>query len=665
VTIKKKDNSFGFNLKSVHTDDGIIEVIYRCKPHALKKGLSEYCQLVQVNNSSIKDLDHSQVVAQIKNAGKTITLLVHKLDGTMLEAAKSRANSVASKSVSRKPSVISDKPASIKEESSASEAAPESSSPVSARVEKEISMSRDGGRLGFTLQKLDDGTFVLIEVISGGLGHEAGVQEDDVVVQIGDHVLTGDDGHAEMVSLIINSDPVSMKVNQLVVAPAPRGSVSVMSALDAASLHEASIHEEEKSVSRRASSVVEVMKEHSRTSSIRSKASSVKLVEHVAVAAAEGDVQVVVDLENSETASEKPADAQSIASSAGGPAAEEDKSESTIVDDAAPEESSIHPDSATADAMATIATTTAAFATTGGRVLTIVKPPAGESCGFTAKDTAHGKIYIDRVVIASAADEAGLQIGDVVHGFDDLDALVRHVREAEESFEFDVTYDESYIPDASETTSLATSIATTIQLDDAPVTMPRTLTVTSEHPGMVELPPSVAVSRVSSFRAIHNFEDKKTMAGILGSQVAKKASVSGTNDHSEADAVVDDVEIKEKEVFQAFDTALKTAALSDKEESDPIHSHYLGTKPIEEDMRSLLDLHLDNESVQIPKLGKLLDRWRLREEQGYTGRPASGSISGRTSGQPLPVRKDITNPETFRPKFNHTVEMVILEEGEE
>ena len=47
---------------------------------------------------------------------------------------------------------------------------------------------------------------------------------------------------------------------------------------------------------------------------------------------------------------------------------------------------------------------------------------------------------------------------------------------------------------------------------------------------------------------------------------------------------------------------------------------YLGVKPIEEDMRSVLDLQLDGEEIQMPKIGKLLNRWRAREDKNFTGR---------------------------------------------
>ena len=46
---------------------------------------------------------------------------------------------------------------------------------------------------------------------------------------------------------------------------------------------------------------------------------------------------------------------------------------------------------------------------------------------------------------------------------------------------------------------------------------------------------------------------------------------------------------------------------------------YLGLKPIEDDMRSILDLELDGEEIQMPKIGKLLNRWKEREDKNFNG----------------------------------------------
>ena len=124
---------------------------------------------------------------------------------------------------------------------------------------------------------------------------------------------------------------------------------------------------------------------------------------------------------------------------------------------------------------------------------------------------------------------------------------------------------------------------------------------------------------------------------------------------------------------------------------------YLGLKPIEDDMRSILDLELDGEEIQMPKIGKLLNRWKEREDKNFNGQRmqqvlkflilrsfylwidgfnnlvfffiffltchmASGSISGRSSMKRVQIK---SATKTFKPSFGTANGNMIIMENEE
>jgi len=263
-----------------------------------------------------------------------------------------------------------------------------------------------------------------------------------------------------------------------------------------------------------------------------------------------------------------------------------------------------------------------------GRKICINKE-VDESCGFTAKISENNTICIDRVMEASPAHVAGLLVGDEVVGFSDLDKFIDYVKGSSTFVEFNVTHLENYLP--SETVSMVSTIRDDLQevpevqepelIENLEVREERALTELSMAPEGLALPASVAVSRKNTFKKIDDFEDKKGVAFALGSAVAKVASsrpssVSSTGNHEEVHEI--------DRVFAQLDTVLKSAEEADKPELDPIQSPYLGTKPIEEDMRSVLDLNLDGEEIQMPKIGKLLNRWKEREDKNFTGRMQHG-----------------------------------------
>jgi len=302
-----------------------------------------------------------------------------------------------------------------------------------------------------------------------------------------------------------------------------------------------------------------------------------------------------------------------------------------------------------------------------GRKICINKD-ADESCGFTAKISANNTICIDRVVEASPAHVAGLLIGDEVVGFSDLDKFIDYVKEDGTFVEFNVTHVENYI--ASETVSMVSTIRDDLDMDIPAVMINSEITAVREEraptglsmaPENLALPASAAVSRKNTFKEIPDFDDKKGVALTLGTAVAQKAasrptSVSSIGKHEDVNEI--------DRVFAQLDTVLRTAEEADKPEIDPIQSCYLGLKPIEDDMRSILDLQLDGEEIQMPKIGKLLNRWKEREEKNFNGqRMASGSISGRSSMKRVHIK---SATKTFKPSFGTASgNMVILENEEE
>merc|ERR1719219_2076726 len=148
--------------------------------------------------------------------------------------------------------------------------------------------------------------------------------------------------------------------------------------------------------------------------------------------------------------------------------------------------------------------------------------------------------------------------------------------------------------------------------------------------------PSRRESRVSQIVDLTN-ANKKEVAFALGTKVAQKASVSLPAVDSSSIAVVESEPKEAEDVFKQLDnpsspqrvyskTRLRSVEVPEKTKpvADPAE------KEIDEDMRSVLNLRLDGVDEQIPKIGKLLNRWKERQEHNFESRPASGSISGRT-----------------------------------
>ena len=52
---------------------------------------------------------------------------------------------------------------------------------------------------------------------------------------------------------------------------------------------------------------------------------------------------------------------------------------------------------------------------------------------------------------------------------------------------------------------------------------------------------------------------------------------------------------------------------------------------IDEDIRSVLELDLDGETVKFPRIEKLLNKWKSKENTNVGSRSASGSITGRSA----------------------------------
>ena len=85
----KKEPTFGFSLKRHERVDGqIINVVCDCKDFAVKKGLKNNQQLIQINMQSVEGLSLPEMVALVKNTPEKITLLTQPLDPEILHCVQ-------------------------------------------------------------------------------------------------------------------------------------------------------------------------------------------------------------------------------------------------------------------------------------------------------------------------------------------------------------------------------------------------------------------------------------------------------------------------------------------------------------------------------------------------------------------------------------------------